>query len=328
MKYFDEFIEHNPESKRFKSSLERYEKFAKIDFDNIDNKDEFAKFCKWIQDNYSTTCGYQRRSVAKKYLDFLADKLGRERFEAIKMNLAVNRYTDDGYGKNTCQYLFYDEMMSYINSKITDYIDSKIESGQPTDLLWEGFTYHQTIYTLIWNGFHPNFIPSIKLDDLDFDKHTINGKYIGKGWNYISKLAKQKTFYVMRGKGKIVEGTYYGNTYLFRHRTAVEGNKKYNPITKDELRSIMTGFQNHVLDSEFAHATEIMYNGAISNFFKTDAAHNTSVAVAESLISYTEDFCIGYSALPSKKMMYEHFELYKKNLLKYLMEKYNVVDLL
>lgn len=328
MKYFDEFVIANPETKRFKSSLEQYEKFANLDFDSIDNKDKFLNFCKWIQDNYSTTSGYQRRSVAKRYLDFLADKLGREPFEAIRMNLATNRYTDEGYKKNTCQYLFYEEMMEYINRKIADYIDDKIELGQPTNLVWEGFVYHQALYTLIWNGYHPNIIPSIKLSDLDFENHKIGDKHITKGWNHIEKLANQKSYYIMRGKGKVVSGDYHGNIYLFRHRTAVEEYKRYNPITKDELRSIMTGFQNNVLDSEFAHATEIMYNGAISNFFKTDAAHGTSVAVSEDLISFAESYCIGYTSLPSKKMMYEHFELYKKNLLKYLMEKYNIADLL
>lgn len=328
MKYFNEFIKSDSKSQRFKSSLERYEKFAGIDFDDIDDKDKFTEFCKWIQDNYSTTSGYQRRAVGKRYLDFVAEKIGREPFEAVKMNLAVNRYTDDGYGKNTCQYLFYDEMIEYINKKIADYIDLKIESGQPSNLVWEGFVYHQALYTLIWNGYHPNIIPTIKLSDLDFENHKIGNKYISKGWDHIASLANQKTYYIMRGKGKVVDGEYYGNVYLFRHRTAVEGNKRYNPITKDELRSIMTSFQNNVLDSEFAHATEIMYNGAISNFFKTDAAHGTSVAIADDLIKFTEDYCVGYTKLPSKTMMYEHFELYKKNLLKFLMKKYNIADLL
>lgn len=329
MKYFDEFEVKFPETKRFRSTLERYEKITGIDLDSIDDSAKFAEFNKWLQDNYSTTSGYQRRAVAKRYLDYVSEKIGRATFEAIKMNLAVNRYIDDGeYGKNTCQYLFFDDMMEFINGKISDYIDSKVEPGQPSDLLWDGFVYHRAIYSLIWNGYHPNEIPMIKISDIDFDKHTINGKIINKGWNYISTLANQKTFYVMRGKGKVVESSYHGTVYLFRHRTPVEGNKKYNPITKDELRSIMTGFQNNVLDSEFAHATEIMYNGAISNFFKTDAAHGTSVAIANDLIQFTENYCVGYTKLPSKKMMYEHFELYKKNLLKYLMEKYNVTDLL
>lgn len=328
MKYFDEFTKIDPDSKRFKTSLEKYEKFSKTDIDDIDTAEKFVDFSKWLMDNYSTTSGYQRRATAKRYIDYIAEKFNRETFEPIRMNLAANRYTDDVYSKSSCPFLFYDEMMEFINKRITEYIKDKIADDSNFNLIWDGYTYHQAIYTLIWNGYCTTAIPLIKLSDINHEKHMIGNKHITKGWNYIEKLSKQKDFYIMRGRGNVSHSNYYGDIYLFRHRTEFDRPKKYKPITKDELRSIMTGFQNHVLDSGFAHATEIMYNGAISNFFKTEAAHATSIAVADELIKFTEDYCTGYASLPSRKMMYEHYELYKKNLLRHLMDKYNVRDLL
>lgn len=328
MKYYDEFVKSNVNLKRYKPSLEAYEKQFNINFDDIDSQEQFTNYSLWLRDNYSTSASYQRRSAARKYLEFVSEKLNRPMFAVEKVNFSQNTYDDTQYEKVSCQYLFYDQMMEYINKKITDYIDSKVAIDQSSDLLWTGFTYQQVIYTLIWNGYHPNVIPQIKISDIDTENRTINGKKITKGWNYISKLINQKTYYIMRGKGNVVEASYYGNVYLFKHRTTVDESKRYECVTRDELRSIMTSFTKNVLDGEFALPTEIMYNGAISNFFKTDMAHGAPVLIQENLKEFTQNYCVGYNELPSKKMLYDHFEIYKKNLLKYLMEKYNVIDLL
>lgn len=329
MKYYDAYVKSHPKDKRYKSALEKYERQNHIDLDMIDNQDKFKDFCLWIQGNYGTTSAYQRRAAAKRYLDFVCETLGKEKFDTVSMNYTKNRYNDnENYDKDSCQFLFYDQMMEYINSKIANYIDEKAELGQPSELLWSGFNYHQAIFTLIWNGYHPNYLPSIKITDINIENHTILDKKITKGWNYIESLINQKYYHKLRGKGKVVEEKYYGNVYLFKHRTLVEGNKRYEPVTRDEIRSIMTGFTNNVLDGDFSHPTEIMYNGAISHFFKTDEAHGVMAVVIDSLREFAENYCIGYSSLPSKKMLYVHFEVYKKNLLKYLMDKYNIVDLL
>lgn len=324
MKFFKEYLEVNPNDKVHFQAFNKYESEHNNNIDDIDSEEKFQHFCTWLKNNYASGSAYRKRACAKRYIEFLNDKLGRETFSFKNINIASNRYEDKDYKKVCCPFIFYDQLMSYVEEKISIYIRDNIDSDEDKNLAWSGYLQTQVLFTLLWNGFHINSIPNIKLSDINFDDRTILGKSINKGWNYIEDLYNQKSYYVYVGNGYITEKTYYNSRYLFKHRSS----KRSDQITRGEIRSLLNNFFITQCNGEEMHSSEIMYAGAMSSFFKTDAAYTSTVAVSEDLKNFISGYCYGYISIPSKRELYEHYELYKNNLLKYLVSKNNIKAIL
>lgn len=322
MKYYDEFEERFAKANLAKKSMEAYEKAANLDIDDIVDPEPLKAFYEYLFKS-----GYKAQTIdlyyrmMRYYIQMVDGKLGRKSFNSENLvNVRSLIYKDE------VSYLFFKDIIDDLEDAIDDYIESLDVQGDK-NLMEDYFIPYKAVLALCWSGFYYTSIPTIKEDDVDLKNHTVCGRKIYKGWEYIVALYNQRNFHVQLF-GKVAETEYINNGYLFKHR------KKPTTVINVPVsaKSIVNIQQNAVnaLGIPSITLNEVLTWGILSRFIQTPEGLSSTALNKDPLYNYAMEnmYKIDDAPVFQKRYLYDRYDLYKRDLLKYFMERNNMKGLL
>ena len=316
MKYYDEFEEQFSKASFARKSMEAFEQAYNIDVDAIVDPEPLKTYYEYLFKN-----GYKAQTIdlyyrmMRYYIQMVDKKEGRVSFDSEGLvNVRSLIYKDE------ISYLFFGDIIDDLDSAINDYIESISDIQGDKYLLEDYFIPYKAVLALCWNGFYHTSIPSIREEDVDLKNHTVCGKKIHKGWKYIRELYGQKSIHV-KLFGKVVETPYINNGYLFKHRkkptTAIAVPVAAKAIVNIQQKAVLAlGMPSITLN-------EVLTWGILSRFIQTPEGLSSTALNRDPLYEFTmkDMYKIDNSPAFQKRYLYDRYDLYKRDLLKYFMER-------
>lgn len=321
MKFFEEFKEAYPQiiHAQNESNLSIFVDETGMDFDDAIDENVLISYFNWLKKkDYCYHLILKCYKTAKLYTQFVNKKLNKEfNTEGLVNVRAIYRTVD-------LPYLFFDDLYDDIEEEIKLWIDGKAIDNK--ELLEDGFYEFKAIISLLWFGFQLRVLPTISREDIDLKEHTVCGVYIYNlnAWNCIKDLYNLDIYH-KETFGNVIESKYIDTGFLFRHKT-----RPNNSVTVP-LRRIQNEMQHayEKLDISRLTANEITLLGFMSRFCKEENGLESIYDNKDSFYNYISNNIKSLAsdsvgAIYNKRATYESLDIYKTNLLKYLIKAVDI----
>lgn len=321
MRFYEEFKTSYSQLyiERFETNLNTFISETGLDFDDAEDGAILISYFEWLKKNdYSYDVIIKCYRTAKLYTQFVNNKLGKEFDTENLVNIkAIYREVD-------LPYIFFDDLLKDIEEAIDLYIDSKYVDDK--ELLEDNFYEFKAIISLLWFGFQLRYIPTIKRDDIDLRNHLVCGIHIYnvKAWNCIKDLYNLDIYH-KENLGKVIECKLIDAGYLFRHKTrpSVLGSVPVRRIQN----AMQVAFEK--LDITRLAANEITLLGFMSRFCKEenglDSIYDNKDSFYEYITNNIKSLATdSLATIYNKRAIYESLDIYKTNLLKYLIKTVDI----